>query len=64
MIDLAPSSTSSETELSHHLLESMVRIRMIEEAIAERYSAQQMRCPVHLSIGQEAASAAQTPARP
>ncbi|MCH9626120.1 MAG: Acetoin:2,6-dichlorophenolindophenol oxidoreductase subunit alpha [Chlamydiales bacterium] len=30
------------------------RIRMVEEAIAERYSEQQMRCPVHLSIGQEA----------
>lgn len=27
---------------------------MIEEAIAERYNEQKMRCPVHLSIGQEA----------
>jgi pyruvate dehydrogenase E1 component alpha subunit len=27
---------------------------MIEERIAERYAEQQMRCPVHLSIGQEA----------
>ena len=27
---------------------------MIEEEIAERYSQQEMRCPVHLSIGQEA----------
>ena len=33
---------------------SMLRIRRIEEAIAERYSAQEMRCPVHLAIGQEA----------
>ena len=32
----------------------MLRIRMIEESIAERYSEQEMRCPVHLSIGQEA----------
>lgn len=32
----------------------MIRIRMIEEAIADRYAEQQMRCPVHLSIGQEA----------
>lgn len=32
----------------------VLRIRRIEEAIADRYSAQQMRCPVHLSIGQEA----------
>ena len=32
----------------------MLRIRLIEEAIAENYSDQEMRCPVHLSIGQEA----------
>jgi TPP-dependent pyruvate/acetoin dehydrogenase alpha subunit len=32
----------------------MLRIRMVEEAIAERYPDQEMRCPVHLSIGQEA----------
>ena len=31
---------------------------MVEEAIAENYADQQMRCPVHLSIGQEAPSAA------
>ncbi len=33
---------------------ALLRIRMVEEAIAERYSEQKMRCPVHLSIGQEA----------
>jgi len=32
----------------------MLRIRMVEEAIADRYAEQEMRCPVHLSIGQEA----------
>lgn len=32
----------------------MLRIRRIEEAIALRYPSQEMRCPVHLSIGQEA----------
>tara|TARA_Y100000590_G_scaffold457581_1_gene610533 strand:- start:28808 stop:29737 length:930 start_codon:yes stop_codon:yes gene_type:complete len=32
----------------------MLRIRMIEMAISNRYSDQEMRCPVHLSIGQEA----------
>jgi TPP-dependent pyruvate/acetoin dehydrogenase alpha subunit len=36
------------------LLEGMVRVRLIEEAIADRYREQRMRCPVHLSIGQEA----------
>lgn len=32
----------------------MLRIRMIEERIAEEYPKGEMRCPVHLSIGQEA----------
>jgi TPP-dependent pyruvate/acetoin dehydrogenase alpha subunit len=32
----------------------MLRIRYIEEKIAELYPEQEMRCPVHLSIGQEA----------
>ena len=32
----------------------MLRIRLVEEKIAENYSEQEMRCPVHLSIGQEA----------
>jgi len=32
----------------------MVRIRLIEEAIADHYAEGEMRCPVHLSIGQEA----------
>lgn len=36
------------------LLRSMMRVRMIEEEIAARYPSQRMRCPVHLSIGQEA----------
>lgn len=34
----------------------MLKIRMVEEAIAERYYRQKMRCPVHLCIGQEAIS--------
>ena len=36
---------------------SCLRIRMIEEEIAKRYSEQEMRCPTHLSIGQELAGA-------
>lgn len=35
------------------MLFGMYRIRMVEEAIANRYVEQQMRCPVHLSVGQE-----------
>jgi pyruvate dehydrogenase E1 component alpha subunit len=34
----------------------MLRIRMVEEAIADHYAEGEMRCPVHLSIGQEAAA--------
>lgn len=34
----------------------MLRIRMIEERIAKRYPEGKMRCPVHLSVGQEAAA--------
>ena len=33
---------------------SMLRIRLVEESIANKYSEQKMRCPTHLSIGQEA----------
>lgn len=40
------------------LLERMIYIRAVEEAIAERYSEQEIRCPTHLSIGQEAPAAA------
>jgi TPP-dependent pyruvate/acetoin dehydrogenase alpha subunit len=36
------------------LYTEMLRIRMVEERIAELYGEQEMRCPVHLCIGQEA----------
>ena len=36
------------------LLAEMLRIRRVEEAIADRYAEQEMRCPMHLCIGQEA----------
>lgn len=42
--------------IGYRLLQGMVRVRLVEEAIARHYGAQQMRCPVHLSIGQEAAA--------
>lgn len=32
----------------------MLRIRIVEEELAERYASQQIRCPMHLCIGQEA----------
>jgi len=43
-------------ELLLRAYRSMLRIRRIEERVAERYAEQEMRCPVHLSIGQEAAA--------
>ena len=36
------------------IFRSLLRVRRVEEAIAHEYAAQEMRCPVHLSIGQEA----------
>lgn len=40
--------------MKNKLFESMLRIRLVEESIASKYSEQKMRCPTHLSIGQEA----------
>ena len=40
-----------ETRLG--LLREMHYVRLVEEEIAARYPGEQMRCPVHLSIGQE-----------
>jgi pyruvate dehydrogenase E1 component alpha subunit len=49
-MDLSPPNTLSSVE-QHR---AMLRIRLVEQAIAERYAEQQMRCPMHLCIGQEA----------
>lgn len=46
-----------DSHLRLKLYSAMLRIRLVEEAIAEHYGEQQMRCPVHLSIGQEAIAA-------
>lgn len=43
-----------EMRLASRLFGEMVRLRMIEEKVAELYLEQEMRCPVHLCIGQEA----------
>ncbi|MBI1206618.1 MAG: thiamine pyrophosphate-dependent dehydrogenase E1 component subunit alpha [Azospirillum sp.] len=45
-------------DLSQRLLRDMIRIRAVEETIAARYGEGKMRCPTHLSIGQEAPAAA------
>ena len=41
-------------EWLRQLYSEMLRIRVIEEELVRRYSEQEMRCPVHFSIGQEA----------
>ena len=43
----------TQTDLQKAFYETL-RIRRVEERIAQLYSRQEMRCPVHLSIGQEA----------
>lgn len=50
-----PSRSALVGELD--LWRCMLRIRRVEEAIIERYPRQEMRCPVHLCIGQEAIAA-------
>ena len=55
MISEPPEKLSPELQVA--LFRSMLRIRLVEEAIAEAYPRQEMRCPVHLSIGQEAVAA-------
>ena len=46
----SPLTGVRETDLFRHML----RIRRIEEAIADHYPEQEMRTPVHLCVGQEA----------
>ncbi|MBT5349925.1 MAG: thiamine pyrophosphate-dependent dehydrogenase E1 component subunit alpha, partial [Nitrospina sp.] len=43
-----------EPELASAMYLDMLRIRLVEEGIADLYPEQEMRCPVHLCIGQEA----------
>lgn len=50
-------STPITAEDRLHLYELMLRVRLVEERIADLYAEQEMRCPVHLSIGQEGAAA-------
>ena len=45
-------------DISKQVLFQMKRIRLVEEEIARRYPEGAMRCPTHLSVGQEAVAAA------
>lgn len=42
------------SSLAHQLHYLMLRIRRVEEELARRYLEQEIRCPMHLCIGQEA----------
>ncbi|MBI4394852.1 MAG: thiamine pyrophosphate-dependent dehydrogenase E1 component subunit alpha [Candidatus Omnitrophica bacterium] len=44
----------TDTRILQELYRRMLQIRKVEEKIAELYPEQEMRCPVHLCIGQEA----------
>ena len=46
-----------DKKTARDLFYSMLRIRLVEEKIALLYAEQEMRCPVHFCIGQEAISA-------
>lgn len=46
-----------DTAILKELFFTMLKVRMVEERIAELYPEQEMRCPVHLCIGQEATAA-------
>jgi TPP-dependent pyruvate/acetoin dehydrogenase alpha subunit len=46
--------TTTEAQIGRY--RQMLRIRTVEETIARRYGEGEMRCPVHLSIGQEASA--------
>jgi pyruvate dehydrogenase E1 component alpha subunit len=43
-----------QADLIRKLFHDMLRIRLVEEKIAALYPEQEMRCPIHLCIGQEA----------
>ena len=51
-----PTPAGSPTQRLIAFYRSMLRIRMVEEAIVTHYGEGEMRCPVHLSVGQEAAA--------
>lgn len=52
-----PEHAVVSAEIERDLLFSMKRLRAVEETIAEKYPEGKMRCPVHLSTGQEGVSA-------
>jgi len=54
---MSNTTASIDPAVKTGLYRTMLRIRMVEERIADLYAEQEMRCPVHLYIGQEAVAA-------
>lgn len=50
-------TTRIDDSVVRAILEKMILTRAVEERISERYGEQEMRCPTHLCIGQEAIAA-------
>jgi pyruvate dehydrogenase E1 component alpha subunit len=50
------SAPAPPPDVARRLLRGIMRIRMIEGRIRDLYAEQEMRCPTHFSIGQEAAA--------
>ncbi len=48
---------TKRADVRRSVFTTMLRIRMFEEKIVDLYPAQEMKCPVHLCIGQEAIAA-------
>lgn len=53
----APREGAVSREKLLELYTAMLKVRMVEEKVVSNYPQQEMRCPTHLSIGQEAAAA-------
>lgn len=51
---MAPTTGTPSPDVAQRMLRAIMRIRMIEERIRDLYADQEMRCPTHFSIGQEA----------
>lgn len=47
----------NNTNALEDIFDRMIWIRAVEMVVAKNYSSQQMRCPIHLSVGQELAGA-------
>src|SRR5439155_25728611 len=60
-VTLAQSASRPAVD-ARRLLQQMMRIRAIEETLAEVYAEQEMRTPTHFSIGQEAVAVGVTAA--